>query len=195
MRRSLALSLLALSLLAVPAGAEVYRVTLNNGQIFETAYQPQEASWDASMILLLDDVGNWVGVSKADVQQVALVNETGAYGVQLSKNTYEIGISANDAEAQMVANGQPGQGKDALEAAQLRLTELELKQRQAEIQQQQADRSYGVKQFVEPNATQGIPSRFVGSTTGQPTGHSLAPMPAPAPAQAPASTASPAPAQ
>jgi len=197
MRRSLALSLLALSLLAVPAGAEVYRVTLNNGQIFETAYQPQEASWDASMVLLLDDVGNWVGVSKADVQQVALVSETGAYGIQLSKNTYEIGISANDAEAQMAANGQPGGAKDALEAAQLRLTELETQQRQAEMQQREADMNYGVKQFVEPGQTQGIPSRFVGSPSGQPTSHSLTPTPAPmpAPAQAPASTPSPAPAQ
>ncbi len=190
MRRSLALSLLALSLLAVPAGAEVYRVTLNNGQIFETAYQPQEASWDASMVLLLDDVGNWVGVSKADVQQVALVNETGAYGIQLSKNTYEIGISANDAEAQMVANGQPGQGgKDALEAAQLRLTEMELQQKQTEMQQRDADRNYGVKQFVEPGQTQGIPSRFVGSGSTSPsTGHSLAPALVPAPAAAPATT-------
>lgn len=186
MRRSLALTLLALSLLAVPAGAEIYRVTLNNGQIFETAYQPQEASWDASMVLLLDDVGNWVGISKADVQQVATVSETGAYGIQLSKTTFEIGISANDAEAQMVANGQTGQGgKDALEAAQLRLTELEMQQRQAEMQQRQADRNYGVKQFVEPGQTQGIPSRFIGSgSTGPSPGHSLAPAPAPAPAPA-----------
>jgi len=193
MRRSLALSLLALSLLAVPAGAEIYRVTLNNGQIFESAYQPQEASWDASMVLLLDDVGNWVGVSKADVQQVATVNETGAYGVQLSKNTFEIGISANDAEAQMAANGQPLQGKDALEAAQLQLTQLELQQRQAEMQQRQSDRNYGVKQFVEPGQTQGIPSRFIGNTSGSPsaTGHSLAPAPAMAPA-APAAPTAPA---
>lgn len=185
MRRSLALSLLALSLLAVPAGAEIYRVTLNNGQIFETAYQPQEASWDASMVLLLDDVGNWVGVSKADVQQVVTVSETGAYGVQISKNTFEIGISANDAEAQMVANGT-GQGKDALEAAQLQLTQLELQQRQAEMKEREADRNYGVKQFVEPGQTQGIPSRFIGSGTGQSTNHSLPPVSAPAPAPTPA---------
>jgi hypothetical protein len=168
MRRSLALSLLALSLLALPAGAEVFRVTLNNGQIFETAYQPQEASWDASMVLLLDDVGNWVGVSKADVQQVATVSETGAYGVMISRNTFEIGISANDAEAQEAANGQPGQNKpSALETAQLQLAQLELQQRQAEIQRQTAQQNYGVKQFVEPGQTQGIPSRFIGQTPKQ----------------------------
>ena len=39
----LVLSILAL--LAAPAGAEIYRVVLNNGQSFETAYQPQEAGW------------------------------------------------------------------------------------------------------------------------------------------------------
>jgi len=168
MRRSLAFSLLALSLLALPVGAEVFRVTLNNGQIFETAYQPQEASWDASMVLLLDDVGNWVGVSKADVQQVATVSETGAYGIMISKNTFELGVSANDAEAEEAAllaanGGQPGQGgkPSALEATQLQLAQLELQQKQAELQQKQSDKNYGVKQFVEPGQTQGIPSRFV----------------------------------
>src|SRR6185369_9471374 len=145
----------------LPVGAEVFRVTLNNGQIFETDYQPQEASWDASMVLLLDDVGNWVGVSKADVQQVATVSETGAYGIMISKNTFELGVSANDAEAEEAAllaanGGQPGQGgkPSALEATQLQLAQVEL-------QQKQSDKNYGVKQFVEPGQTQGIPSRFV----------------------------------
>ena len=114
--------------------------------------------------------------SKGDVQQVATVSETGAYGVMISKNTFEIGISANDAEAQEIANGQPGQGKpSALEAAQLQLVQLELQQRQAEIQQRQAEKSYGVKQFVEPNQTQGIPSRFVGQTPSNQSGGSVFP--------------------
>jgi hypothetical protein len=171
MRRSLALSLLTLSLLVLlvgPASAEIFRVTLNNGQIFETAYQPQEASWDPGMVLVLDDVGNWIGISKADVQQVATVNETGAYGVMISKNTFEIGISANDAEAQadatMAANGAPGQGQagTGADAARLQLLQMEVQQQQAEMQRRQAEQNYSVKQFVEPGQLQGIPSRFVG---------------------------------
>jgi hypothetical protein len=185
MRRSLALSLLALSFLvalAGPASAEIFRVTLNNGQIFETAYQPQEASWDAGMVLVLDDVGNWIGVSKADIQQVATVNETGAYGVRISKNTFEIGISANDAEAQadatmLAANGAPGQapaGATGADTARLQLLQMEMQQQQADMQRRQAEQNYSVKQFVEPGKTQGIPSRFVGqpsSPTGQNQNH------------------------
>ena len=168
MRRSLAVwpSLLALSLLALPASAEIYRVTLNNGQVFESAYQPQEASWDASMILLLDEVGNWIGVSKADVQQVANVDENGAFGIRISKNTFEIGISANDAAAAaeaLAAMGTQGQG-----GADSRLAVLQqiLEQQQAEAQQRSAQQNYTVKQFVEPNQTQGIPARFVGQPSG-----------------------------
>lgn len=170
MRRSLARvwpSLLAFSLLAVPAGAEVYRVTLNNGQIFESAYQPQEASWDASMVLMLDDVGNWIGVSKADVQHVDAVDETGAYGVFISKNTYDIGISANDlaeAEAALAAAGPTGQA--GAEAAKVQALQAIVQQQQTEMHQRQADQRYSVQQFVEPNSTQGIPSRFVGQPSG-----------------------------
>jgi len=168
MRRSLAVwpSLLAFSLLAVPAGAEIYRVTLNNGQIFESAYQPQEASWDASMVLLLDEVGNWIGVSKADVQQVATVDETGAFGILISKNTFEIGISANDAAA--AADALAAMGAQGQAGADPRLAVLQqmLAQQQAAAQQHQAEQSYTVQQFVEPNQTQGIPSRFVGQPSG-----------------------------
>jgi len=170
MRRSLAIwpSLLALSLLAVPASAEIFRVTLNNGQVFESAYQPQEASWDASMVLLLDDVGNWIGVSKADVQQVATVDETGMFGIRISKNTFEIGISANDAEAAaeaLLASGAAPAGQGAADSRLAVLQQI-LQQQQAEAQQRSAQQNYSIKQFVEPNQTQGIPSRFVGQPSG-----------------------------
>jgi len=45
--------LVALALLAVPASADVYYVTLTNGTVVETARQPQQASWDPNMVLLL----------------------------------------------------------------------------------------------------------------------------------------------
>ena len=176
MRRSLARvwpSLLALSLLAAPAGAEIYRVTLNNGQTFDTNYQPQEASWDASMVLLLSDVGNWIGVSKADIQQVEPVNETGSFGVQIAVNTYELGISANDAEAAaeaaLAAGGAPGAPGAAPAAggadARAQMLQLMLQQQQLENQQRQAEQRYSVQQFVEPNQTQGIPGSLISSSS------------------------------
>jgi len=174
MRRSLARvwpSLLVLSLLAAPAGAEIYRVTLNNGQTFDTNYQPQEASWDAGMVLLMSDVGNWIGVSKADIQQVEPVNETGSFGVQIAVNTYELGISANDAEAAEEAalaagGGQPGaSGAAGAAEARVQLLQLQLQQQQLETQQRQAQQKYSVQQFVEPNQTQGIPGSLISNST------------------------------
>lgn len=179
MRRSLArvwLPLLAFALLAAPAGAEIYRVTLSNGQTFDTSYQPQEASWDPSMVLLLSDVGNWIGVSKADIQQVEPVNETGSFGVQIAVNTYELGISANDAEAQAEAAalaagapGTPGAGQAGGAAdARAQMLQLMVQQQQLEQQQRQAEQKYTVQQFVEPNQTQGIPSSLISTSTGNP---------------------------
>jgi hypothetical protein len=173
MRRSLARiwpSLLALSLLAAPAGAEIYRVTLSNGQTFDTNYQPQEASWDPSMVLLMSDVGNWIGVSKADIQQVEPVNETGSFGVQIAVNTYELGISANDAEAQAEAAALAGGDASGAAAggaaeARLQMLQLRMEQQQLETQQRQAQQSYSVQQFVEPSQTQGIPSSLISNST------------------------------
>lgn len=173
MRRSLARicpSLLALSLLAAPAGAEIYRVTLNNGQTFDTSYQPQEASWDASMVLLLSDVGNWIGVSKADIQQVEPVNETGSFGIQIAVNTYELGISANDAEAEaqaaaLAAGGAGAAGQSGADASRIQMLQTVIQQQQLEAQQRDAAQKYTVQQFVEPSQTQGIPGTLISNSS------------------------------
>lgn len=95
MRRSLVLmSLLALS--ALPAAAEVYTVTLTNGNVMETAYQPQEAAFDKRLVLLMTDVGNWVGVRKADIESVRSDAELSGYGKVIQKNTILLGWSANE---------------------------------------------------------------------------------------------------
>ena len=52
----------------MPAGAEVFFVTLNNGTSIETAYQPQEASWDTGMVLLLTETGDLEG-AKSQYQE------------------------------------------------------------------------------------------------------------------------------
>lgn len=156
---------LALLLVAVPAGAEVYLVTLNNGQTFETAYQPQEASWDASMVLFLTDQGNWIGLSKADVKTVENTEETGGYGIKIANNTYEVGISPNDlaeAEAALEAAGGGAAAQGTAASAQVQMLQQILQQQQQQAQQSQAEQNYSVRQFVEPGQTQGIPSRFIG---------------------------------
>jgi hypothetical protein len=165
MRRSMVRfwpSLLALALLAAPAGAELYRVTLNSGQTVETAYQPQEASWDASMVLLLTEVGNWIGISKADVQKVDSINESGGYGVKIATNTFEMGISPNDLPDPNGRAVNNGGGADARVAALQTL----LDQQQAAASVRQAQESYTLQQFVEPNQTQGVPPRLIGMPPG-----------------------------
>ena len=89
-------SLLVLSLLALPVGAEVYHINLNNGEVIDTAYQPQEASWDPSMVLLMTEVGNWIGISKADIREVHTESQDAGFGVKIDDNTYELGLTAGD---------------------------------------------------------------------------------------------------
>ncbi len=163
MRRSLALSVLALlALLALPATpvmAEVYTVTLTNGSVLETAYQPQEAAFDRNIVLLMTDVGNWIGVRKAEIESVQSDAELGGYGKVIEKNTILLGWSANDA-ANPDAEQQGGQGKgDGDSATAQALNNL--------YQQRQAQESYSIKQFVQPGETQGIPARFVSNAPPQ----------------------------
>jgi len=157
MRRTLAVcSLLALPLLALPAAAEVYTVTLTNGSVLETAYQPQEAAFDKDMVLLMTDVGNWIGVRKDEIESVRSDAELGGYGKVIEKNTILLGWSANDAANPDEEEGEEGQGRrdPALAATAQAL--------QALTQQRQAEQNYTIKQFVRPEDTQGIPARMIG---------------------------------
>jgi hypothetical protein len=157
MRRTFAVcSLLALPLLALPAAAEVYTVTLTNGSVLETAYQPQEAAFDKAMVLLMTDVGNWIGVRKDEIGSVRSDAELGGYGKVIEKNTILLGWSANDAANPDEEEGE-GQGRrdPALAATAQAL--------QALTQQRQAEQNYTIKQFVRPEDTQGIPARMIGS--------------------------------
>lgn len=156
MRRSLVcLSLLTLAC-AVPAGAEVFFVTLNNGTTFETAYQPQAASWDPTMVLLLTETGNWVGLPQADIQEVRSESQIAGYGRAIDDKTFELGLAPNDASD---PNAEPA---DPAEARAQMLEQMVLQQQQ-QLDQRTAQESYTVQQFVEPNQLQGIPSRFIGT--------------------------------
>lgn len=162
MRRSLALVSLALLALAdaVPAGAEIFFVTLNNGTTFETAYQPQAASWDTGMVLLLTETGNWIGLPQADIKDVRSESQIAGYGRAIDDNTLELGFALNDA-----FDPNAAKPADAAEARALMLEQM-VNQQQEELNQRQAQESYTIQQFVNPGDLQGIPARLIGNPVG-----------------------------
>jgi hypothetical protein len=161
MRRSLVLAVFALLALPMLAAAEIYTVTLTNGSVLETAYQPQEAAFDRNMVLLMTDVGNWIGVRKDEIESVRSDAELGGYGKVIEKNTILLGWAANDA-ADPDAKPAEGQGRTdpAMSATAQALNNI--------YEQRKAEENYSIKQFVQPNETQGIPARLVGTATSPP---------------------------
>jgi hypothetical protein len=93
--RSLLL-LLALGLVALPASAELYTLTLKNGNTFLSRQQPQFASWDQNVVLVLSDVGNWVAFEAQDVASVTSETQVRGFAVRLNATTLFLGWSAND---------------------------------------------------------------------------------------------------
>jgi hypothetical protein len=164
MRRSLIFVSLALLAGAVPAGAEVFFVTLNNGTTIETAYQPQAASWDSGMVLLLTEQGNWIGLPQADIQEVRSEMQIAGYGRAIDDDTFELGFAPNDAADPDAKPADPAE-------ARAQMLEQMLQQQQQELNDRRAQESYTVEQFVDPEDLQGIPSRFIGSPTGPTPGN------------------------
>lgn len=154
--------LLVVALLAVPAGAEVFTVSLHNGSSFDTLYRPEEAPWDANKVLLRTHVGNWVSVAKADIASVVSQTEVGGFGIVINNSTIELGMSANDAPT-------PEQLAEQAKANPLGAL-------QDQIQSQQSQ-PYSIQQFVEPSQTQGLPGQWVGY--GQSTPQIAVPIPQP----------------
>ncbi|HEY4575968.1 MAG TPA: hypothetical protein VIJ26_18450 [Thermoanaerobaculia bacterium] len=153
--------LLALALLAAPAAADVYYVTLTNGQVIQTAHQPQQASWDPSMVLLLTEVGNWVGFPKDQIQGVRVEDPTQGYGIRISDKAIALGRSPND----LPVNDDSTKSR----ADQLSERYLALAERQLAIQEER--RNYTVQQFAEPGASAGIPLITYGSGSGAVSGY------------------------
>ncbi|HYO17030.1 MAG TPA: hypothetical protein VE685_27865 [Thermoanaerobaculia bacterium] len=149
------LLLLVLPLLAVPAEAEVFTVTLTNGAVFESTQQPQEATWDSNIVLLLTDVGNWIGISKGEIESVQAVDPTRGFGIRISDSTVAIGWAPNDAPVEE-PNGQQAGADRVAGALERFLTARDEQSR------------YSVNQFAEPEEAQGIPSRFGGYVGSSP---------------------------
>jgi hypothetical protein len=155
--------LLALALLAVPASAEVFSVTLTNGSVIETARQPEQASWDPNMVLLLTEVGNWVGFPKAEIQQIRAEDPVQGFGVRISDTAVALGWAPNDLPDPAAA--RPGDVNDRMASIAERMLEL------AERQQR-----YSVGQGVQTEQSQGIPASFGGYGGGANAGFGSIPL-------------------
>jgi hypothetical protein len=143
--------LLLLASLALPASAEVFHVTLKNGSVIETASRPQQASWDGNMVLLLTDMGNWVGFPKDDIVGIRSEDPIQGFGIRISDKAVMLGLSPNDLPE--------AKGKDDVNSKF-----FDLANRMLEMADQQ--QHYSVQQFVDPNQTQGIPAAFGGNYSG-----------------------------
>jgi hypothetical protein len=180
MLRSLSRLGLALGLLlaaALPAGADIYHVKLSSGTTIDTRYQPQDASWDKGMVLLLTEVGNWIGVRKDDIESVAAENATRGFGVTIRNNTISLGVAPND---------QPNPNGDKNAVALDRLT-----QAIQGLSQSQQQKPYTIQQGVSSEQTQGIPSSFISPYGGGGSQQQTIPIPVPIPSPAPAAPAPP----
>jgi len=149
--RSVIVATFALAVIALPATAELYTITLSNGTEFESRRQPTEASWDNSVVMVLTDVGNWIGLAKADVVSVSVETEHEGFGKVIDVHTVAIGWAPNDA---------PTEDPEAALDPTARMLNF-LASRDAN----QPD--YSVQQFVEPGtaggSTGGLP---IGGYTG-----------------------------
>ncbi|MFL6197295.1 MAG: hypothetical protein ACJ75H_24115 [Thermoanaerobaculia bacterium] len=146
--------LLGVALLAAPASADVFYVTLTNGTVLETAHQPQQASWDPDMVLLLSEVGNWIGYPKDQVESIRSEDPTQGFGIRISDKAIALGRSLND-----LPEEEKGKPQDELNQRLFSLAERQL-------QLMEGQRTYSVNQFVEPGQTQGVPSSLVGTSYG-----------------------------
>jgi hypothetical protein len=160
---------------AFPAGADIYHVKLTSGAVIDTRYQPQDASWDKDLVLLLTEVGNWVGVKKGEIESVSAENATRGFGVTIRNNTISLGVAPNDLP-------NPNGGDKQTQALD-RLT-----QAIQGLSQGQQQAPYTIQQGVSPDQTQGIPAGFVNPYAGgqQQQIPIPIPVPTPAPAQSPA---------
>jgi hypothetical protein len=168
-RRFVRLAVLAVAVACVvaPVQAAVYTVSMTNGTSFDTRYEPEDAAWDSSKLVFIDEFGNVVAVAKTDVQEVTSDFEAKGYGRMINNTTMELGWAPNDALDTSTPEGQAAAAAAAALAAS-----------------QPAPTTFD--QFIEPNQTQGMPARWVGYPTNTPGATGFVPPPVQIPVPAPA---------
>lgn len=152
------LAVLTIALVALPASAETFTLKLKNGTSFESRYRPQEATWDADTVLVMTDMGHWIGIPRRQVQEVEVETEARGFGKVIDTTTIDLGIAPNDLPPPDQADQQDT-----------------LQQLQNLIQGQ--ERSYDVPQFVSPGeaGSGGLPVGFGSGLGGG--GTTLFPVP------------------
>lgn len=152
---------LAAVVTAAPLAAAVYTIRLNNGHSFETRYEPEDASYDSDKVVFLDETGLLITIPKSEIESIQSDFEAKGYGRMIDTTTMELGWAPNDAAEEGATPGDP------------------MAQVQQAIQGQQQITTFN--QFVEPDATQGMPGNWVGGSFSSPQ-PVVVPVPVPAPA-------------
>lgn len=134
---------------ALPVQAEVFHVKLRNGSVIDTLYQPQQATYDPNVVILLSDAGNWIGIDQRTIESVETESQIRGFGIALNFNTIAIGWAPNDAVDPATLQANP-------QAATLQALQNMYQQ------QQQEQAHYTIPQFVSTDETAGIPARLVG---------------------------------
>lgn len=128
--------LMAAALFAGPAAGATWTVELVNGTEFDTRYQPEEASWDPTLVLLLTEQGNLIALDRAEIARVATDVEDRGFGTVIDTSTISLGVLPNDADV-------PDPAGEELSTAQVL-------QQVIAAQQGQPAADYTVPQFVDP---------------------------------------------
>jgi hypothetical protein len=142
---------------AAPAGAELYDIRLHNGGRIQSRQAPIAVDYLPDRLLVLTEVGNWVGLATDDIASIEAMTESRGFGTVIDTTTISLGVAPNDRiEAQ------------ELDPQERLLQMLEQRSRPRE--------NYSVEQFAEPSEAGGIPIWMTGVTT-PPLGGVAAPMP------------------
>jgi hypothetical protein len=128
------------------AEATVYTVMMKNGTTFDTRYQPEEASWDSNLVVLMTEFGNRVALPAAEIDSVAVDSESRGFGHQLNASTMALGWAPNDG---LDMDSDEGKAYLASEAA-------------AAAAASQAQPVYNQQQFVDPSQLTGMPTWMTG---------------------------------
>lgn len=142
-----AVVLVAMSAFFAPAAeAAVYTVTMKNGSTFDTRYQPEEASWDENMVVLMTEFGNRIALPASEIDSVVVDSESRGFGHQINSSTMMLGWAPNDAIDPSTPEGQAAMAAAAAAAAS----------------GAQSAPVYNQQQFVEPGAATGLPVWMTG---------------------------------
>lgn len=161
---ALALGLASLVVVS-PIAAEFYEIQTQNGAVIESRYQPKESSWDPSLVLVMTEVGNWVGIPKADIVEVKTVGNDRGFGYVINPTTIALGWSPNEPTAEEIAAQKTAAGGEGGKDAAVIQALQALYAGQGGTNANQPP-PYSVQQFAEPSQAQGIPFSNIPPATG-----------------------------